>query len=70
LRSSKTLTSTQIFDLLRDDLQKVEEEFGQQTVSNVPKITEIGQYLQAGGGKRLRPAWSAGSNCAVPAAWR
>jgi octaprenyl-diphosphate synthase len=56
LRSSRTLTSTQIFDLLRDDLQKVEEEFGQQTVSNVPKITEIGRYLQAGGGKRLRPA--------------
>ena len=52
----KKLTSKQIFDLLRDDLQKVEEEFGQQTISNVPKITEIGQYLQAGGGKRLRPA--------------
>ncbi len=53
---SKNLTSQQIFELLREDLQKVEEEFCQQTVSNVPAITEIGQYLQGGGGKRLRPA--------------
>jgi len=52
----KNLTGRQIFDLLRDDLQKVEEEFCQQTVSAVPAITEIGQYLQEGGGKRLRPA--------------
>ena len=56
MATSSNLTSQQIFDLLREDLQKVEEEFCQQTVSNVPKITEIGQYLQGGGGKRLRPA--------------
>jgi octaprenyl-diphosphate synthase len=53
---TKNLTGRQIFDLLKDDLQKVEEEFCQQTISNVPAITEIGQYLQEGGGKRLRPA--------------
>ena len=52
----KNLTGRQIFELVRDDLQKVEEEFCQQTVSSVPAITEIGQYLQGGGGKRLRPA--------------
>ena len=52
---TKNLTGRQIFDLLKDDLQKVEEEFCQQTVSSVPAITEIGQYLQEGGGKRLRP---------------
>jgi len=56
LAPTKNLTSRQIFDLLKDDLQKVEEEFCQQTVSAVPAITEIGQYLQEGGGKRLRPA--------------
>jgi octaprenyl-diphosphate synthase len=42
--------------LVRSDLQKVEEEFNQQSVSNVPAITEISQYLQVSGGKRLRPA--------------
>ena len=53
---TKNLVGRQIFDLLKEDLQKVEEEFCQQTVSVVPAITEIGQYLQEGGGKRLRPA--------------
>jgi octaprenyl-diphosphate synthase len=56
LAPTKNLTGRQIFDLLKEDLQKVEEEFCQQTVSAVPAITEIGQYLQEGGGKRLRPA--------------
>lgn len=55
LALTKNLNGKEIFDLLRDDLQKVEEEFCQQTVSSVPAITEIGQYLQGGGGKRLRP---------------
>src|SRR5580704_15988548 len=45
-----------VFDLVRDDLAKVEEEFGRQAVSGVQPITEIGQYLKNGGGKRLRPA--------------
>src|SRR3974377_1188537 len=31
-------------------------EFGRDTVSGVRAITEIGEYLRAGGGKRLRPA--------------
>jgi len=56
LASIKNLTGKEIFDLVRTDLQKVEEEFGQQSVSSVPAITEIGQYLQVSGGKRLRPA--------------
>jgi len=42
--------------LLRDDLEGIEREFGRDTVSNVKVITEIGEYLRAGGGKRLRPA--------------
>ncbi len=41
--------------MLRDDLAAIEREFGRDTVSNVKVITEIGEYLRAGGGKRLRP---------------
>lgn len=54
--SINNLTGKEVFDLVRFDLQKVEEEIAQQSVSSVRPITEIGQYLQAGGGKRLRPA--------------
>jgi len=46
----------EIFELLRDDLEAVEREFGRDTVSSVPAITDIGEYLRAGGGKRIRPA--------------
>ena len=46
----------EIFDLLHDDLAAIEREFGRDTVSGVRAITEIGEYLRAGGGKRLRPA--------------
>jgi len=56
LASIKNLTGKEIFDLVRADLQKVEEDFCQLSVSSVPAITEIGQYLQVSGGKRLRPA--------------
>src|SRR5213595_1635259 len=33
----------------------MEREFGRDTVSNVTAITEIGEYLRGGGGKRIRP---------------
>ena len=42
--------------MLRDDLAAIEREFGRDTVSNVEAITEIGEYLRGGGGKRIRPA--------------
>src|SRR3954465_6645931 len=42
--------------MLRDDLSAIEREFGRDTVSNVGAITEIGEYLRGGGGKRIRPA--------------
>jgi len=51
----KPLTVKEVFDLVREDLEKVEKEFCQQTVSSIQAITEIGQYLQVSGGKRLRP---------------
>jgi octaprenyl-diphosphate synthase len=56
LASVKRLTIKEVFDLVRADLQKVEEEFRLQSISSVQPITEMGQYLHDGGGKRLRPA--------------
>ena len=51
-----TITGKEVFDLLRDDLVALEDEFGRDTVSRVKAITEIGEYLRNGGGKRIRPA--------------
>ncbi|HKV81525.1 MAG TPA: polyprenyl synthetase family protein [Candidatus Sulfotelmatobacter sp.] len=51
-----TINGKEVFDLLRDDLVSLEDEFGHDTVSSVRAITEIGEYLRAGGGKRIRPA--------------
>lgn len=56
MSSPATVNTKEIFDLLRDDLVAIEEEFGRDTVSGVRAITEIGEYLRNGGGKRLRPA--------------
>ncbi len=53
---SPTFTAKEIFELLRDDLAAIETQFERGTVSNVAAITDIGEYLRAGGGKRLRPA--------------
>jgi octaprenyl-diphosphate synthase len=51
-----TINGKEVFDLLRDDLAAIEREFGRDAVSDVRAITEIGEYLRAGGGKRVRPA--------------
>jgi len=56
LSAPATSNGKEIFDLLRDDLVALEDEFGRDTVSSVRAITEIGEYLRAGGGKRIRPA--------------
>jgi len=56
LASIKNLTIKEVLELVRPDLLRVEEEFGVQTSTGVRPIQEIGQYLQEGGGKRLRPA--------------
>src|ERR1700740_813202 len=42
--------------MLSEDLSAIEREFGRDTVAGVQAITEIGEYLRNGGGKRLRPA--------------
>ncbi len=57
--SSPATTSAmakEVFDLLRDDMEAIEREFGRDTASSVAAITDIGEYLRAGGGKRIRPA--------------
>src|SRR5271165_3650415 len=51
----QSLTALEIFDLVRDDLDKVEREIGLESISSTDAVTYIGQYLQSGGGKRLRP---------------
>jgi len=56
LSAPATINGKEVFDLLRDDLVALEDEFGRDTVSKVRAITEIGEYLRAGGGKRIRPA--------------
>ena len=50
------INGNEFFDLLRDDLVALEHEFGHDTIAGVQAITEIGEYLRAGGGKRIRPA--------------
>jgi octaprenyl-diphosphate synthase len=56
LGATTSSTGKELFDLLRDDIVAIEEQFGRDTISNVAAITEIGEYLRAGGGKRIRPA--------------
>jgi octaprenyl-diphosphate synthase len=56
LSTPSAINGKEIFELLHDDLLAIEAEFGQDTVSGVSAITEIGEYLREGGGKRIRPA--------------
>ena len=46
----------QLFEPIRDDLRAVEREFARQIQSQVAVIPTIGNYIQDGGGKRIRPA--------------
>jgi octaprenyl-diphosphate synthase len=45
-----------ILQLVEDDLARVEELFQEQVRSDVKLVSEIGRYIQEGGGKRIRPA--------------
>ena len=56
MATTTSINGKEIFDLLRDDIAAIELQFGRDTVSKVASITEIGEYLRAGGGKRIRPA--------------
>src|SRR6202167_1967199 len=52
----QAITGKEIFDLIHDDLERVEQEIKLETVASVEVVTNIGRYLQAAGGKRLGPA--------------
>jgi octaprenyl-diphosphate synthase len=52
----QSLTAREAFNLVAADLREVEREIGVESIASVEAITTINQYLQAGGGKRLRPA--------------
>ena len=52
----QALSAREVFDLVRDDLKRVETEIRRESIASVDAITAIGQYLQEAGGKRLRPS--------------
>ena len=54
-RLGQTLSAHEILDLVQKDLEHVEREIGLESIASVEAVTTIGRYLQAGGGKRLRP---------------
>jgi octaprenyl-diphosphate synthase len=51
----RSFSALELFDLVRTDLDQVEREIGLESIASVEAVTYIGQYLQSGGGKRLRP---------------
>src|SRR5258706_8310363 len=55
-RLGQAFTAKEIFDLVKADLRRVEEEIALESVSSVDAITTIGRYLHSSGGKRLRPS--------------
>src|SRR5438874_3077069 len=52
----QSIEARDAFELVQSDLQEVEREIGVESIASVDAITAINGYLQAGGGKRLRPA--------------
>ncbi len=52
----RAIGAHEAFELVQADLREVEREISVESVASVEAITTINQYLQAGGGKRLRPA--------------
>lgn len=53
------------FSLIERELELVEQELARQLSSQVQVIDYLGEYIRAGGGKRVRPALLLLSNCAV-----
>lgn len=52
----QSISAREAFALVQPDLELVEREISVDSIASVEAITTINQYLQAGGGKRLRPA--------------
>lgn len=55
-RETGVLTAREIFELVREDLDRVEKALDIESLASVETVTSIGHYLQQSGGKRLRPA--------------
>jgi len=55
-KSQSPLDLAQIFEPVREDLARVDQEFLKHVQSRVQLIPQIGKYLQTSGGKRIRPA--------------
>jgi octaprenyl-diphosphate synthase len=53
--AGRIVAATEIFELVRRDLQQVDHEIRLRSVASVDAITTISRYLHEGGGKRLRP---------------
>jgi octaprenyl-diphosphate synthase len=52
----QAVTAREIFDLVQEELRRVEKKISNESVASVDAVTAIGKYLQSSGGKRLRPA--------------
>lgn len=51
----ETLAAREIFDLVRDDLKRVEQEIELESSGSVAAVTAISEHMYKAGGKRLRP---------------
>lgn len=54
-RIGQSLTAKEVLDLVKADLEQVEREINLESVASVDAVSRIAQYMQANGGKRLRP---------------
>jgi octaprenyl-diphosphate synthase len=51
----ESLTAREILEVVQQDLKRVEQAISLESIASVDAVTTIGRYLQAGGGKRVRP---------------
>ena len=56
MKIKQSISAREAFELVKSDLDLVEREINVESVASINAITTINQYLQSGGGKRLRPA--------------
>lgn len=55
-KATLAISAREFFELVREDLQRVDQEINLRSVASAGAITAIGHYLHSSGGKRLRPA--------------
>ncbi len=53
-RARQVLTADEIFDIVREDLHRVEEAIGIESIPSLDTVRPISKYLQQNGGERLR----------------